>query len=539
MVTIAKAVFSETIVYANNPTISVLPEDVLIHIFKIHGFKGITAISQVCRAWKTCAKSESLWQFLLQKTFPDSILPTTAQEAYKYNLRACSNLAKAIYAVNSYEFDTVIRIIPSNSREFLFLKATHPVLASKYDSLVIWDVNAGEVVRAFDDKNLMKSVIHAQNSAQKIDLVISCSFWDGTETINVWDFEEGSCLKTIANEGLFFFVEPILINDGTQLVTRCPDPDSQCSLQVWDLRQLEVIKTLKGIKNDVIAIKASPDDSKIVFATRDTIYTWNLNAEGTEDVKTLTIPGKTYQPVSSLFLMEGLIISSHMDNSIHIWNRSGEYIKALENEEPVNSFKVDENGKLISIGSVHIVTWDIDSGNPILISDGTSDDVILSDDKKGMITYGLNGQIALHNRTTNNIFEVCAFSDTLSQHAALTADGKLSYVQGRHLLKTLDFGASDERILSELANEFVKAPNTAMDRFLQLPEKLKNEVYEEFDKIIPQGLVANEPGEGRDELDTIEQTKDILYRLSGDVLLMKTFEAINNFVARRYSKNTH
>jgi WD40 repeat protein len=129
----------------------------------------------------------------------------------------------------------------------------------------IWDVTSGQRVGKLDTFNVtyIYSIDVSPNS--KIALNASGS------TANLWDINSGRLIREYTHPG---FVQCVKFSkDGTHFLTGCADG----SIRLYDSTSEEIIKEFKFTNNEIIAVDFSVDESKIIFAAKNTIYICDKN----------------------------------------------------------------------------------------------------------------------------------------------------------------------------------------------------------------------------------------------------------------------
>lgn len=156
--------------------------------------------------------------------------------------------------------------------------------------------------------------------------------------------------------------------DGTRIVSA-----SNESIRVWDASSgVEVLPALSGHSHDVLACRFSPDGGLIASGSFDrTVRLWDA-ISGSQLLPVLK--GHTQSVTCLDFYPNGeYLVSGSRDTTIRIWSRTNgkELVPALQgHDDAIEVVSVSPSGSLIVSGSSNrlgqrIRTWDATSGTPV------------------------------------------------------------------------------------------------------------------------------------------------------------------------------
>lgn len=500
---------NQVVTFQKSP-ITFVPRDVMLLIFKQYfGAADMAALSRVCRTWNTYANDAGLWNLLLMRAFPNagkaSINP---KQTYK-ELVTCSNMEKGIFATKHFVFNyNSIKCIPSNSNENFFVSSLN--LDSDRTSMQVWDFESEKFVKTFKD---IEGSITSVKLSKPLNRLIS--HHSAEHALKVWDFETSKLLKTIPSPISNGICSYILTNDGKQLIASFFGHADKNEIQIWDLQNLVLLKTLDTNEHPVTAFTASRDGALIIYLVDGTIHIWDSKTDSTTTFQS--------HDITTLFFHEdkNLIITGNQQGQVAFRepDTGNSEIVLTGNDSPVKSFKISKEGHLISMHEDCMIIWDMDSRMQIEKFDNKDTnwprgdvDVIISKNEQSHILVGENGKLRIRNAKTKQCFNLPLISSS-TNGVILTDDGKLTYLTyiSQNSFVTLDFCAPNAAILRELADVFQFTTSSlpgvvrlriteALNRFERMPAKIKEEIFIELDKILPQNQsIAHDSQEGREE----------------------------------------
>lgn len=160
------------------------------------------------------------------------------------------------------------------------------------------------------------------------------------------------------------------------------------TVKIWNLKQKQVVRTLKADSGWVYAVAISPDGESAIAAYQNkTIKIWNLNTG--EEI--LTLKGHQALVNSVAISSDGqIVVSGSYDKTIKIWDfPTGKEIRTLKGHTgEVLSVAISPNGEKIASASADrtIKIWQLSTGKEIYSIGGHSQDV-------NALAISPNGQI--------------------------------------------------------------------------------------------------------------------------------------------------
>jgi WD40 repeat protein len=206
-----------------------------------------------------------------------------------------------------------------------------------------------------------------------------------TGTIEVWDWENGQFLHTLA--GHSDVVNALAIAPNNSTVVSASDDKT---IRIWDIDTGKELRTLTGHTQAINAVAITPDNSTVVSASDDkTIKIWDLDTG--KELRTLT--GHT-QAVNAVAVSSdnSIVVSASDDKTIKIWDLdTGKELRTLTGHtQAVNAVAVSSDNSIVVSASDDktIKIWDIDTGKELRAIAGSGEAVELmsltSDGKKAI-----------------------------------------------------------------------------------------------------------------------------------------------------------
>ncbi len=459
-----------------------IPPEIMLKIFS--AMKGSEAVPArgVCRLWQELIDDEILWKYFLACDF-HRVETDRAKEHYQESFSFHRNLTKGICAASVTQLTDDL---PSFLGDGHVCIKDHKIIAGAlHGRIKIWDLKSGNCEKTLIGHAwiVISLVLTKEGNLLSSDL---------RGTIKIWNLETGDCINTFAGSGPALSSN-VILHEGSLIAGY-----SNNSIKIWDLTTGQCQKTLSGSQpnpQSQVLIKMQAlvltKEGKLISGSSDgSIWIWNL-----ENAECETILEKNQHSVCSLILSrEGKLISSFEGGAIKMWDLgSGICEMDLKAHYIGADLRLTSEGKLISNASVGpIKVWDLEKGCCERTLEGNHSRLTsLCLTKEGkLITGDWGGTIKVWD-LERGVCEVTIRTDKKSQFLSLTSDGKLISGDCSRDLLILDFNASHNTVFEELADLFEKTtkdpqldPKRVMHRFLRMPAREREQIYDELDKIL-------------------------------------------------------
>lgn len=214
------------------------------------------------------------------------------------------------------------------------------------------------------------------------------------ETIKLWDVVSGQLIRTFFDDSINTIgiqVSP----DGKQVIAACRDH----TVKVWDWETGNLIYSLQGHRSFVSTMAVSPDSRILITADHDrqfaAVKAWNLTT-GTE-IYTLPADDKPSSP--AIITPDGQrLVSSSYKGYVMVWDlQTGQHLRSMKQTPRVSSLAVaTDNRTIVSFGMLSqqqqpIKVWDLETGAPIcqtIKQERAIYSTIITADQQAFITCG-------------------------------------------------------------------------------------------------------------------------------------------------------
>lgn len=478
----------------NSQTSNFLINDVVVKIFSFLNIEDFASVSRVCRQWNQCSKSPLMWRFFLKQAFNIEIKNSEqdqAQQIYKAHFITNKNVAKGIYRelILDGHSDTVTALD--------FSKKTNQIFSGSHDNSVkCWDAETGNLLFTLGG---FRNVLVIKITQDGTKLVTS-----DTISLKIWALQERTA-QLFKDHQKLEMSDFILYKNDTKIVlaNRCENDQTIPNIEIWDVEKSELEMTLKGHTKAITTLHISKDENLFFSGSSDkTIRVWDLNSRSCLHIL------NDANWIGSLFYMETqkkLISRSGFNDSIVIYDLASAKSERLPDcgsgyvsEDQTQLFIACDNGpiKIFDFGSENYKI--IPSDDRAFIS------LALSEDGKSLIGFCFNSAEVWDLQSLSHLYStpggVNDFFD--KEHLIMNLDdGDLRKI------RFLDFTASNKTILAQLAVNFMNERDVVetMRRFNAMPEKERNEIYIELDKILNDGQDIARGKEAFDKGSTYEQ----------------------------------
>jgi F-box/WD-40 domain protein 7 len=413
-------------------SLSRLPQEVILELFMRLQLSQINLLGCTCRTYHQLSfQNDRLWELLFSKTFstplPNPLFRGCHLEAYKYQHAINMNLKNGVHTNQT---------LMGHHKGITCLISLDDMFAtgSLDNTIRIWDSITGKCVKELVGHDAPISCLAACNG-----MIISGSF---DHTIKIWDVESEQCQYTIKKGS--HAIRSILIVDEMILSSSFAS-----DINVWDLKTGEHLFTLSGHTDAVAALAVA--QGKIISGSYDkTIKIWDLGT-GT---CLMTLTGHQ-DAIDTLTVYGRMLLSGSQDSTIKGWDlETGNCLMTLPGhlKLAIASCRIFNGLIISSCEENQLKIWDLETGNFI---------TALSENQNRISSIAFIG-------------------------------GKLIFGSDNDpTVKIWNFDS--QKILAEIADQLLSDSQEkfqALQKFLKLPNFIKNQIYEEYSKILESNKIA-------------------------------------------------
>ena len=228
-------------------------------------------------------------------------------------------------------------------------------------------------------------------------------------TIKIWDYEKGKCIKTIVTEG-----SPFMIYEKFNQKNQIGCLPFRNSLNIYDINgnDAKIIfnKSLEKKIPWIEGLYQFPNNGNIILST--TVF-FEVFTENIEEIKKIYINKET--PKIFLYLENGDLAVGLLGVEIFIYNQNLQFKKRLVGHcSAITSLKLINNKYLLSSSlDSKIILWNIEDyelKQSLVNNDSSINDMIVIDDQKQIITGTGNKEKTLKDWIieiflTNDVYE--------------------------------------------------------------------------------------------------------------------------------------
>ena len=470
-----------------SPYVPPLPGEMVVNIFSFLDIEDFAKVPRVSQLWNQCSKQPLLWKLFLKWEFKLLEVPEeypNPQEFYKTCYVRRKNFAVGRYSqlLLQGKADRITSPAFSIERRLIFS-------GSSDRKITCWNSQTGELMQELDVSHSdFDTDLHvAPNGKQLIS--------SGNGSIKIWDIQNPRAIKPLKERHKL--EDPCFIFDksGTRFILADSQPNN-AHIEVWENDVL--IMNLKGHTDRIDKLLLSQDETLLFSSSFDnTVKIWDLEKKC--NVATLAHARDIRSLVHSA--VNNKLITIDVDCAVRIWDLAPlftnppdtcalSYTQIAHKGFSITLSEDETQIFLVSTLSITILRFDSTDCKNLPGLHSYVKRTFLSEDQKKLIIFD-EWQTKIFNLETQKT--VYTVTGTIA-HAMHTEKGQLIFTSTSSTLdsktiKVLNFDAPNNAIFKELAETFKNKRDfdETIRRFLLMPEKEKNEIYIEMDKIINNG----------------------------------------------------
>jgi WD40 repeat protein len=306
------------------------------------------------------------------------------------------------------------------------------VSASNDQTLKVWDIETGEIVRTLDDHTGWVNAVAVTPDGRFVVLA------SGDGTLKMLDIETGEIVHTLV--GHIGSVNAVAVTlDGRFAISGSDDP----TLKIWDIQTGEIVHTRVGHIGSVNAVAVTLDGRFAISVSYNqfdqTLTVWDI--ETGEIVRTLE--GQTSLVNVITMTPDGrFAVSVSGDGTLKVWDiETGEIVRTLEGHTHRSNMRVvtpDRRFGVLASGDGTLEVWDIKIGKIVrTLEDHISsvNAVAVTPDGRFVVLASGDGTLKMLDIETGEIVRTLEGHTDSVNAVAVTPDGRFA------------ISASDDRTL--------------------------------------------------------------------------------------------
>jgi WD40 repeat protein/tRNA A-37 threonylcarbamoyl transferase component Bud32/energy-coupling factor transporter ATP-binding protein EcfA2 len=246
-------------------------------------------------------------------------------------------------------------------------------------SLILWDLKTGEMMRRFEGHS---DIVHSVALSADGRTALSGS---GDHTLILWNLETGEAIRRLEGHSDIVF-SVALSPDGQAALSGSADRD----LILWDLETGEAIRRFEGHTDWVTGVVFGPNGHTALSGSADTdLILWDLES----GAEIQHVVGESGEVLDVALSSDGrTALSGTSDSKLISWDlQSGEVLQQfLGHAGPVFDVAISPDGRtaLSGSGDGHLRLWDLQSGAEMrrLVYDAWATSVAISPDGRTALT---------------------------------------------------------------------------------------------------------------------------------------------------------
>lgn len=219
----------------------------------------------------------------------------------------------------------------------------------------LWNITTGKEIQRLQINHPVFSIAFSPDGCQ---LLVGAQTAPDPQSTSLWDVKKGLCVRSFgghkfgASGAVAFSADGGLIASGGQTPSIC----------IWDARTTQEVQRVAGHRAEVKSVAFTPDKSRILAASSDTVALWNVQTGE------LSLPlAPKYSPFCAIS-PDGR--RALLGNRVGLWNLdTGEEIRRLQGDKDLGvitaAFFSDGRFGVTCSPDMSIRVWDLSRGTEL------------------------------------------------------------------------------------------------------------------------------------------------------------------------------
>ena len=308
-------------------------------------------------------------------------------------------------------------------------------VGSGHYTLSVWDVRSGHLLKTFglekSNPEVVGGPVQVASVAFSPDGRRLMSFARDEETLRVWDVQTGDLLKTFRDPGRSVPANSAAFSsDGQILALGCGNWQFGY-VDLWNPETGEH-RDILGPPGTVVSMVFSPDSqtlAAVVGYDNKELYVWDVHTEK----RLHKLSGHTRSIYALAFSANGRVVAGGEkgDTTLRMWDaRTGDLLKTLKGHtDMVHKLAFSPSGDTLASASYDnsLRLWDAETGQQkkiLLEHIGGGVDVTFSPDGEWLVSVSRDDKIRLWDRHTGHLLHVLTGHTGPATAVAISSDGR-------------------------------------------------------------------------------------------------------------------